>query len=103
MLQIALDLDPQWSDAMAYMNLLARLKAPLADTPAEHDSLIALADQWVHKALTAKKGRAGTPNPAEQIDVDQPAPMAIPAVIPAPPPPPPPPPGGFRGNGDKAK
>ena len=32
MLQIALDLDPQFSDAMAYMNLLARLKAPLADT-----------------------------------------------------------------------
>ena len=71
MLQIALDLDPQWSDPMAYMNLLARLKAPLADTPAEHDSLIALADQWVHQGAHREEGTSGHSNPAEQIDVDR--------------------------------
>jgi beta-lactamase regulating signal transducer with metallopeptidase domain len=100
MLQIALDLDPQFSDAMAYMNLLARLKAPLMDAAAEHDTLMANADEWVHKALSVRRtGAKGAP----QIDVDQPAPMAIPAAVPPPPPPPPPPPGGIRGNGDKGK
>ena len=101
MLQIALNLDPQSSDAMAYMNLLVRLKAPLVNTAAEHSKVIAQADDWVRKALEARKARGA--DTAGQIDVDQPAPQAIPAMVPAPPPPPPPPPGGFRGNGDRAQ
>jgi Tfp pilus assembly protein PilF len=100
MLQIGLDLDPQSSDAMAYMNLLVRLRAPLVNTAAEHSKLIAQADDWVRKALEARKGHGS--DTAGPIDVDQPAPQAIPAMVPAPPPPPPPPPGGFRGNRDKA-
>ena len=101
MLQIALNLDPQSSDAMAYMNLLVQLKAPLVNTAAEHSKVIAQADDWVRKALEARKARGA--DTAGQIDVDQPAPQAIPAMVPAPPPPPPPPPGGFRGNGDRAQ
>jgi hypothetical protein len=101
MLQIALDIDPKWPDPMAYMNLVSRLKAPLMDDPAESAKLIAQADDWVHQAI-ANGGRGlGRSQTVEKIDVDQPAPRAIPLVIPAPPPPPPPPPPGHRGNGDK--
>jgi tetratricopeptide (TPR) repeat protein len=99
MLQMALDLDPGSSDAMAYMNLLTRAKMPIADDSAESSRLLAEADDWVRKALQARKNRPAT---EVKIDADGPPPTAIPGVVPAPPPPPPPPPpGGFRGNGDK--
>ena len=87
-LQIALQLDPGYSDAMAYMNLLYRIQAGIVDTDAESKQMIAQADDWVGKALAAIKQRAGTKRPAnEPLNVDGPAPGA-----PAPPPPPPPPP-----------
>jgi beta-lactamase regulating signal transducer with metallopeptidase domain len=101
MLQIAIDIDPMWADPMAYMNLVHRLKAPLLDDPAEAAKEIAQADAWVSKAVARMPKRnpaVESRQPAPQIDVDQPAPQAIPSLIPAPPPPPPPP--GYRGNGD---
>jgi beta-lactamase regulating signal transducer with metallopeptidase domain len=98
MLQRSLELDPNSSDAMAYMNLLLREQMPLADDSASHDRLLAEADAWVGKALQARKNR---PAADVKIDADGPPPAAIPGVVPAPPPPPPPPPGGYRGNGDK--
>jgi tetratricopeptide (TPR) repeat protein len=103
MLQIALDLDPGWSNAMAYMNLLLRLQAPLVDNPAESANLITRADEWVSKALAAQRERAASKQPpsGDTIDVDGPAPTAIPSMMVVPPPPPPPPPPGFRGNGDR--
>jgi len=78
MLQIALQIDPQYSDAMAYMNLLFRLKANLMETPAESDAAIAQADGWVQKAIAARKATG--------------APAHNGAWVAAPPPPPPPPP-----------
>src|ERR1700687_2351694 len=54
-LEKALEIDPQYDDAMAYMNLLMRERADLRDTPEEYRRDVELADQWVQKALTAKR------------------------------------------------
>src|SRR6202451_1918084 len=57
-LQKALDIDPQYDDAMAYMNLLIREKADLDDTPEQYKADIDKADKWVQKALDTKKAKA---------------------------------------------
>jgi tetratricopeptide (TPR) repeat protein len=57
-LQKALQLDPQYDDAMAYMNLLYREKADLEETPAEYKKDIEVADSWVDKTLETKKAKA---------------------------------------------
>src|ERR1035437_7310050 len=89
MLQTAIQLDPDYADAMAYMNLLYRIKAGIADTPAQSADFIAKADSWVTKALAARQRQArDTHPPTGVLDVDG----AIPAPSTAPPPPPPPPP-----------
>src|SRR5216684_3828357 len=49
-LEKALEIDPQYDDAMAYMNLLIRERGDLRDTPEESQRDIELADQWVEKA-----------------------------------------------------
>jgi beta-lactamase regulating signal transducer with metallopeptidase domain len=94
MLQIALELDPNSSSAAAYMNLLSRLKAAVVDDPSESSNLMAQADAWVRKALANRKSEAGRAKNSDSIDVDQPAPQAVPSAVPIPPPPPPPPPPG---------
>jgi beta-lactamase regulating signal transducer with metallopeptidase domain len=99
-LQGAISIDPGWSDPMAYMNLLCRLKAAVVDDPAESMHLIAQADDWVGKAIQARRERPSS-TASDRIDVDAPPTAPVPKLIPAPPPPPPPPPGGFRGSGDK--
>jgi TonB family protein len=90
MLQTALQLDPNRDDAMAYMNLLYRIKAGIVDTPAESAELISQADDWVGKALDAKRKNAQS---AQQAG--RPSNRYLTAsgpFVPAPPPPPPPPP-----------
>ena len=57
-LEKALQIDPQYSDAMAYMNLLIRERADLAESPEQYRNEIELADQWVRKTLDAKKAQA---------------------------------------------
>jgi beta-lactamase regulating signal transducer with metallopeptidase domain len=99
-LLIANQLDPTWSDPMAYLNLLYRINAALVDDSAQSAALIAKADDWVGKALAAKREKTASPA-RTQLDPDGPAPATIPMFVPAVPPPPPPPPGGFKGNGDK--
>jgi beta-lactamase regulating signal transducer with metallopeptidase domain len=89
MLQIALDKDPSSDDAMAYLNLMDRAKALLTDSPEEAAALTAQADQWVGKALAAKKAQASQGKPSFTIDVNADPPMTVP-MPPAPPPPPPP-------------
>jgi TonB family protein len=92
MLQIAIQLDPDYSDAMAYMNLLYRIEAGIADTPAQSGDAVAKADNWVTQALDAKRRQAQHPRPsAGPLDVDGPA--IVPIIAPPPPPPPPPPAG----------
>jgi TonB family protein len=77
----ALALNPQYSDAMAYLNLLIRERADLRDNATEYRDDIASADQWVQKALEAKRAGAAQPS----------------GMVAAPLPPPPPPPGGGSG------
>jgi TonB family protein len=63
-LEKALHIDPQYSDAMAYMNLLIRERADLADSPEQYRSETELANQWVQKALDTKQAQAATNPPA---------------------------------------
>ena len=62
-LERVLTIDPQNSDAMAYLNLVYRAKADLDDTPEAYSADINMAGQWVQKALqTARAKRpASTP------------------------------------------
>jgi tetratricopeptide (TPR) repeat protein len=90
MLQSALQIDPDYADAMAYMNLLYRIEAGIADDNAQYSALIAKADGWVQSALNAIKKRARSGKSG-----DLPAGWLV-----APPPPPPPPPPAQKRPGD---
>lgn len=57
-LQKSLDIDKENDDAMAYMNLLIRERADLADTPGDYKKQIEVADNWLQKALDTKKVKA---------------------------------------------
>jgi TonB family protein len=51
----ALQINPQYDDAMAYMNLLIRERADLRDTVDQYRQDTTSADEWVQKALAAKR------------------------------------------------
>jgi TonB family protein len=72
----ALAIDPDYADAMAYLNLLIRERGDLRNTRDEWAADKAVADEWVQKNLAVKRAQA------QRIPVEA-----------APPPPPPPPPG----------
>jgi tetratricopeptide (TPR) repeat protein len=57
-LRKTLELNPQYEDAMSYMNLLVRERADLLDTQAEYQRDTAEADQWVQKAIETKRQKA---------------------------------------------
>ncbi|MEO8658621.1 MAG: tetratricopeptide repeat protein [Bryobacteraceae bacterium] len=57
-LQRAIDIDKEYDDAMAYMNLLIREKADLVDNSDEYKRMVESADNWVSKALETKKIKA---------------------------------------------
>jgi tetratricopeptide (TPR) repeat protein len=57
-LQRALDLDKEYDDAMAYMNLLYRERADLADSSVGYEKDVATADEWIQKALDTRKIKA---------------------------------------------
>jgi tetratricopeptide (TPR) repeat protein len=54
-LDTALQLNPDYEDAMTYKNLLFREKARLAATEEEKAQLIGQADEWFNKALATRK------------------------------------------------
>jgi Tfp pilus assembly protein PilF len=54
-LDLALQADPEYDDAMAYENLLIREKADLADTREEYEQQKKVADDWVEKTMATKK------------------------------------------------
>lgn len=54
----AIELRPDYDDAMAYLNLLYRERADLMDTEEEREELLTIADTWVAKTLDIKKVRA---------------------------------------------
>ena len=51
----ALEIDPEYVDAMAYENLLYRERGDLADDKAGYEKDIKSADGWMQKALDTKK------------------------------------------------
>jgi len=57
-LEKALQIDPEYDEAMAYLNLLIRERADLADTPEEYKKDTETADNWVQKTLDTKKMKA---------------------------------------------
>lgn len=63
----ALEIDPEYENAMAYMNLLIRYRADLDDTKEQYQADAKEADDWVQKALeTTKKKAAKKAAAAEQ-------------------------------------
>jgi tetratricopeptide (TPR) repeat protein len=54
----ALEIDPDYDDAMAYMNLLVRYRADLLDTPEDYKKATDEADQWMVKSMDTKKANA---------------------------------------------
>jgi len=54
----ALQLDPEYDDAMAYENLLYREKADLEDSPEAYKKDTEIADNWVQKSLDTRKIKA---------------------------------------------
>ena len=54
-LEAALAIDPEYDDAMVYVNLLYREKADLEDSVEAYRAHTELADQWMQKALAMKK------------------------------------------------
>ena len=60
-LRKALELRPDYDDAMAYLNLLLRRKADEAASPEERDTLLKEADALVDKAKEIKQKKMETP------------------------------------------
>jgi hypothetical protein len=54
----ALALDKEYDDAMAYLNLLYRERADVAESKADYDKDTDAADMWVQKTLETKKTKA---------------------------------------------
>ena len=60
----ALEIDPEYDDAMAYLSLLIRQKADLLDNVADYKKQEELANNWLNKNLeTRKKKAARQPTP----------------------------------------
>ena len=57
-LQKALEIDPNYDDAMAYLNLIYRERADLADSPDDYKKDSDIADSWVQKSLETRKMKA---------------------------------------------
>ena len=70
-LEKALEIDKEYDDAMAYMNLLVRELADLSDTPDEYKKQIDIADSWVQKALETKKIKAARQPATQGITTDK--------------------------------
>jgi TonB family protein len=79
-LEKALEIRPDYDDAMAYMNLLIRERADLRDTAVECQRDVAIADEWVMKAIATKKAKAE--QRSANAMVDRPPPSRTDSVTP---------------------
>lgn len=71
-LKKALDLRPDYDDAMAYLNLMYRERADLeCDDPAARSADLKAADEWVDKTMATKKAKAEKQPAAGGIQLDQ--------------------------------
>jgi len=69
----ALQLRPDYDDAMAYMNLMYREKADVeCDDPAQRAADLKAADEWVDKTMATKKAKAEKQPGQQGITMDQP-------------------------------
>jgi tetratricopeptide (TPR) repeat protein len=69
----ALDLRPDYDDAMAYMNLMYRERADVqCDDPEARTADLKTADDWVDKTMATKKAKAEKQPGAQGITLDQP-------------------------------
>jgi tetratricopeptide (TPR) repeat protein len=67
-LQKALQLRPDYDDAMAYMNLMYRERADLeCDNPEARSTDLKTADDWVDKTMATKKAKAEKGGPAGPV------------------------------------
>jgi TonB family protein len=82
----ALQIKPDYVDALVYKNILLRTQATMETDPAVKDELIREADTLRTRALQLQSARAAEPIPEGTV------------VTPGPPPPPPPPPPGGAEN-----
>lgn len=57
-LKKCLEIDPEYEDAMSYMNLLTRERADLSETKEDYEAQIKVADEWMSKALATIKAKA---------------------------------------------
>jgi hypothetical protein len=62
-LKKAIDLKPDYDDAMTYLNLLYRRKADMVESSAERDQLTKQADDLLDKVKEIKQKRAEQPSP----------------------------------------
>ena len=68
----ALEIDKEYDDAMAYLNLLIRQKADLLDNADDYKKQIDVADGWLQKTLDTKKAKAARqPTNGGGITLDQ--------------------------------
>jgi TonB family protein len=63
----ALALDPNYADAMAYLNLLIRERGDLRDTREEWTADKAVADEWVRRNLEVKQAQTAAAQPESPI------------------------------------
>lgn len=70
-LEKALEIDKEYDDAMAYMNLLIRERADLADSAEQYKKDIETADGWVQKALETKKIKAARQPTTQGISAEK--------------------------------
>ena len=66
--QTALRIDPQYDDAMSYLNLLIRYRADLLDTPEEYKIESERADIWVQKAVDTKRAKNASSQPQPAVE-----------------------------------
>lgn len=62
----ALEIDPEYENAMSYMNLLVRFRADLRDTKEEYEIDRKEADDWVQKSLETTKKKAAKKSKANE-------------------------------------
>jgi tetratricopeptide (TPR) repeat protein len=73
-LQKALQLRPDYDDAMAYLNLMYREEADLqCDNPDARKTDLKTADEWVDKNLATKKAKAEKAGPSGLVTTETPA------------------------------
>jgi tetratricopeptide (TPR) repeat protein len=67
----ALEVDKEYDDAMAYMNLLTRERADLAESKEEYAKQLEIADNWMQKALDTRKAKAARQPAVGGISADK--------------------------------